>query len=287
MVPCHRISTSSVALQRRTIRFLSAKMIEFRNVRKRLVSQRNSLALIVEDFSIKDGSCISVVGENGTGKTTLLRMISGSLKPDFGEIIVSSPTIAFTNIERQLHYRLTVAENIVYLAALFGSSPAQSLLSKMSSDVGLSDHLYTKVAKLSKGQKTRLVLILLKMYQWKTVILDEPTLGLDQNGLELFGQIVHGLRERGAVILISSHDISTIRKISDGIISITHGGKVQLGKTDSFEAISLFEVNYTDGAHETLNIDQIRQILETKADCILNISRKGLSVSDVSAYGTK
>ena len=71
-------------------------MIEFRNVRKRLVSQRNSLALIVEDF--RSRTAAYVVGENGTGKTTTAYDFRFS-QADFGEIIVSSPTIAFTNIE--------------------------------------------------------------------------------------------------------------------------------------------------------------------------------------------
>ena len=255
-------------------------MVRFQGVKKQLISKDKKLKLHIVDCEFEQGTCVSVIGDNGTGKTTLLRLVAGSLLQDSGRISILRPLIAFTDIERQMHYRLTVQENIRYFCALYGVRITSKSLSEIAAEVGIKNLINLKVSRLSKGQKKRLVLMLLKCGAWKTIVLDEPTLGLDSDGLQIFVDVMTQLKKSGASILISSHDVGTLSKISEHVLIVTRDGIV---KPDTFNKLNptiLFDVHYQDGTSEIANYNKVKNLFEGSGKLFAQITYKGISLND-------
>lgn len=103
-------------------------------------------------MTVADGGCAGLIGPNGTGKTTLLRIAAGVIQTDAGRVATDRPLIAFTDIERQLKHRLLPRENIQYLAALFAvETVGKNAIGDCLDRVGLAERKNSFVGKLSKG----------------------------------------------------------------------------------------------------------------------------------------
>lgn len=216
-----------------TIRRSVMTAIKLENVIKSFRDGRKTRTVLKGlNLNIEKGQALAILGPNGAGKSTLLRCISNLLEVDSGSVqlgeLKSKPTIGvLLEGNRSFYWRLSVMENIEYFAVLQGMSLAKIreksayLLDKFD----LSDVRDRAAQKLSKGMQQRLALIITLINDPDIIILDEPTLGLDQNNIESLKEIVGKLVKGGSTLILTTHQIDiaeemvgNIAILSDGII---------------------------------------------------------------------
>ena len=184
------------------------------------------------NLRLESGKITGLKGINGSGKTMLMRLISGLITPTSGSITING---------KRLGKDITLPEsvgilienpafldtysgfgNLKLLASIqnrIGDEDIRAILTK----VGLDPQDKKKYRKYSLGMKQRLGIAAAVMENPDIIILDEPTNALDSNGVEMLKQILHEQRERGALLLISCHDLSTLKELSDEIYLMENG----------------------------------------------------------------
>ena len=206
---------------------MSQPLIEVKNIHKRYAKYH---ALDNVSFNINEGRICGLIGENGAGKTTLIRIISGLIKQDSGEIfglkgcklssIVESPA---------LHLNLSAYDNLHYQLLLCGENPSHEKIEKVLNLVGLADVDPKKKAKdFSLGMRQRLAIGLAIIDSPKLLILDEPINGLDPKGIKDIRDILATLKnDFNITILISSHILSELDLIADDYVIMSKGKVIQ------------------------------------------------------------
>ena len=206
---------------------MSQPLIEVKNIHKRYAKYH---ALDNVSFNINEGRICGLIGENGAGKTTLIRIISGLIKQDSGEIfglkgcklssIVESPA---------LHLNLSAYDNLHYQLLLCGENPSHEKIEEVLNLVGLSDVDPKKKAKdFSLGMRQRLAIGLAIIDSPKLLILDEPINGLDPKGIKDIRDILATLKnDFNITILISSHILSELDLIADDYVIMSKGKVIQ------------------------------------------------------------
>ena len=228
-------------------------MLELRNITKRF---GNVLANDHVNIVVKPGTIHAIVGENGAGKSTAMRIAYGFYTPDSGEILVdgqvrpiSSPHDAIALGIGMVHQHfmlvepMSVAENIV-LGAEPGSGVALDLqsaaqqITKLSEEFKLAVNPNTLVEDLSVGQQQRVELLKALYRHAKLLILDEPTAVLTPLEVEEFFHILRRMREQGKTVIIITHKLSEVLAISDEVTVMRDGkvvGRVQTKDTNAAE----------------------------------------------------
>lgn len=203
-------------------------MIEIKGLSK---SIDNKKILNNINLNIKEGSIFGLIGPNGAGKSTLIRTITGIYKSDEGKILFQGEDV-YDNpeVKKQIGYvadtnnflsNLTVKEIIKYYELTYETFDMERFneLNKIFK-VSIKKFLFT----LSKGNKTRLAIMLNLSIRPKFLILDEPTSGLDPIIKRKFTEIlVNEVSENGTTIVISSHNLSDVERICDEIAIIEDG----------------------------------------------------------------
>lgn len=198
---------------------------------KQAVSQLN--------LTIKPGEVMGLIGQNGAGKTTTFRMILDFIQPTQGKILLNDRAIddkakqkiGFLPEERGLYQKWTVEEQILYFAELHGMKRGdtrialQDWLKKLEVVGAASD----KVQKLSKGNAQKIQLIATIIFQPELLILDEPFSGLDPVNTAILMNEIDKLKQAGAMILFSSHNMDGVAKLSDNVTMLKHGQTVLQG----------------------------------------------------------
>jgi ABC-type multidrug transport system ATPase subunit len=189
------------------------------------------------NVSFCSGQVIGLIGDNGVGKTTLLKLICGLIYPDRGEIIINGRDIsrqhskcmqgmgAFLEGSRSTYWRLTTWQNLLYFSGLKGSfgREAQSRSVKLLQLFDLWDMRDTKVELLSFGMKQRLALACSISHDPSIILLDEPTSGLDIQSSSIFENLINELMKENKLIIIASHDHVMIRRIAHRTFIINDG----------------------------------------------------------------
>lgn len=152
-------------------------------------------------FSLSGGGALVLRGPNGIGKTTLLRTIAGLQPADEGAISLPAESIAYAAHADGLKATLTVAENLAFWAAVYGTDRAGEAMARMNL-IELKDRF---AANLSAGQKRRLGLARLLVTGRPLWVLDEPTVSLDAASVALFGQAVRAHLAEGGAALMATH----------------------------------------------------------------------------------
>jgi heme exporter protein A len=152
-------------------------------------------------FVLRPGQALILRGPNGIGKTTLLRVIAGLQPPVAGAVSAGAEAVAYAAHADGLKATLTVAENLAFWAAIYGTTGVEAALSGMNL-VDLRDRL---AANLSAGQKRRLGLARLLVTGRPIWVLDEPTVSLDVASVALFGDVLRGHLAAGGSALIATH----------------------------------------------------------------------------------
>lgn len=228
-------------------------MLELKNISKRF---GDVLANDSVNITVKKGSIHAIVGENGAGKSTVMRIAYGFYKADSGEIVVDgavrqigSPHDAIALGIGMVHQHfmlvgtMTVAENIV-LGAEPGTllaldlQKAASEIRALSDEFGLSVDPHALVETLSVGQQQRVELLKALFRHAHLLILDEPTAVLTPQEVEEFFVILRNMREQGKTVVIITHKLSEVLAISDEVTVMRDGrvvGRVQTSETNAAE----------------------------------------------------
>jgi ABC-type multidrug transport system ATPase subunit len=198
----------------------------------------------VEDlsFSVKEGEVYGFLGQNGAGKSTTIRMILSLIRPTGGNIEVFGRSL-FTDRESILRrigavvekpdlYRyLSGYENLSLFAKLSDASISKSTIMECLTLVGLEKRAKDPVRVYSQGMKQRLGIAVALVHNPDFIILDEPTNGLDPQGIADIRNLIMMLsKDRGKTILVSSHLLSEIEQVADSMLIINKGKKIVEGK---------------------------------------------------------
>ena len=206
---------------------MSQPLIEVKNIHKRYAKYH---ALDSVSFNIYEGRICGLIGENGAGKTTLIRIISGLIKQDSGEIVGLKGCKLSSIVESPaLHLNLSAYDNLHYQLLLCGENPSYEKIEKVLNLVGLADVDPKKKTKdFSLGMRQRLAIGLAIIDSPKLLILDEPINGLDPKGIKDIRDILATLKnDFNITILISSHILSELDLIADDYVIMSKGKVIQ------------------------------------------------------------
>ena len=215
--------------------------IKIDNVTKTI---KNNTVLENINITLKSGVIIGLRGENGSGKTMLMRLISGLIKPTKGKVYINEKELG-KDISFPESIGLLI-ENPAFLDDFSGFKNLQILASVKNCTtnekikntikaVGLDPEDKKKYKKYSLGMKQRLGIAAALMESPDIILLDEPTNALDSKGIEMVKNLLQKEKGRGALVVISCHDLSILQSLSDEIYLIENGKIVNHINTEKGE----------------------------------------------------
>ncbi len=211
-------------------------VLEIRNLTKSFGSKK-----VIDNlsFSTQKGEVFGFLGPNGAGKTTTIKMITGLLETDAGEITIDGHNVR-TDFERAMENVGAIVENpemYTYMSgrknleqyARMRKGVTKERIDEVVRMVGLENRIGDKVKKYSLGMKQRLGVAQAIMHRPKLLILDEPTNGLDPAGIKELRDILKSLaHEEGASVLVSSHLLSEMQQMCDRVAIIGEGALISV-----------------------------------------------------------
>lgn len=174
------------------------------------------------NLNIKRGDVHALIGANGSGKTSLLRLITSLYQSDAGSINIKS-THSMLLENDYLYEELSGKENIELFGQYFGYDGAEENYLKYSDVLELTEHLDKKVSNYSKGMKRKLSFLVIVLIGADIILLDEVTSGVDPISRVEIRKLITELKRSGKTILITSHDLSEIEKIANRVTMINKG----------------------------------------------------------------
>jgi ABC-2 type transport system ATP-binding protein len=218
-------------------------LFEARNVSKRYATQ---LALDQVSITVPEQSIFGLLGPNGAGKTTLIRIINQITAPDSGEIILNGKAmkpedvlkIGYLPEERGLYKKMKVGEQALYLAKLKGINHAEAMrrLKYWFKKLEITDWWGKKVEELSKGMQQKVQFVTTVLHEPKLLIFDEPFTGFDPINVKQIKNEILFLRERGATIIFSTHNMSSVEELCDNISLINKAKTILEGRVDKIRS---------------------------------------------------
>ncbi len=204
-------------------------------------SYKHALAVDHLNLTIRQGEVFGLLGPNGAGKTTTILMMMGLTEPTSGQVRVFGydSTKEPIKVKQKVGYLqdnvgfynyMTARENLEFIAEL-NQIPLESIdIDHILKRVGLYEHRSKKVGSFSRGMKQRLGVADLLVKQSEIIILDEPTLGLDPDGIEDMLKLIFGLTSNdNKTVIISSHLLNQVQKICTRIGMFNHGRLISSG----------------------------------------------------------
>lgn len=260
-----------------------SSIIQVKNLTKEFkeIKAVNDLSFVVEA-----GQVYGFLGQNGAGKSTTIRMLLTLIKPSSGEIEIFGMNLRKHRkeilrrvgaiIERpDLYKYLTALQNLRIFAAMSGVKVSEKKLMDQLQMVGLAERAHSKVKTYSQGMKQRLGIATALVHDPQLIILDEPTNGLDPQGIaDIRNLILQLSKEMKKTLLISSHLLGEMELIADSMIIIDKGKKVVEGKVNELfdPAETVVELKTTDdtATYEKLQQTGLKTFLQGKRnDCLL------------------
>lgn len=209
--------------------------IELKNICK---SFGNNNVLKNICFSAESGKALGLLGRNGAGKTTSIRILMGVFYAEAGEVLLDGEPINRDDIvigylpeERGMYAKKQILEQLVYFAQLKGMTKKQAKEGGMNylKKLGMEEHAKKKLETLSKGNQQKIQLIATLISNPDVIILDEPFSGLDPVNAQMLKNIIKEEQEKGKVIIFSSHQMNYIEEFCDNIAIIKDGSIVLSG----------------------------------------------------------
>jgi ABC-2 type transport system ATP-binding protein len=214
-------------------------LFEARNVTKQFGSFK---ALDNVSISVPEQCIYGLLGPNGAGKTTLIRIINQITGPDSGELFLNGKklmpedvqSIGYLPEERGLYKKMKVGEQAVYFAQLKGLSKAEAMrrLKYWFKKLDIVDWWGKKVEELSKGMQQKVQFITTILHEPKLIIFDEPFTGFDPMNANTIKNEILFLRERGATIIFSTHNMASVEELCDNITLINKAKTILEGSVD-------------------------------------------------------
>ena len=211
-----------------------SNLLSVRGVSKQFAAHK---ALENVSIEVPRGRIFGLVGPNGAGKTTLIRIINHITLPDTGEVWFDGKPLSQEDVaqigylpeERGLYRKMKVGEQALYLAQLKGLSrhEAQKRLEVWFEKFQIMPWWNKKLEELSKGMQQKIQFIITVLHEPKLLIFDEPFSGFDPLNAELLKQEMLQLRDRGATIIFSTHNMASVEEVCDDI-ALIHRSQVRL-----------------------------------------------------------
>ena len=264
-------------------------LFEAKNVTKQYGNQ-----LALDNVSISDPEqCIyGLLGPNGAGKTTLIRIINQITGPDSGELFLNGKKLVPSDVqfigylpeERGLYKKMKVGEQALYFAQLKGLSKAEAMrrLKYWFKKLDIIDWWGKKVEELSKGMAQKVQFVTTILHEPKLLIFDEPFTGFDPLNTKIIKDEILFLRERGATIIFSTHNMESVEELCDNITLIDKAKTILEGSVHEIrsrwaanEYDLVFDGNVTIEGNGHYNIlkqqmDKNKSIIRLKTSTELN-----------------
>ncbi len=211
-------------------------ILEAINVTKQYAGHR---ALDGVSIAVPENSIYGLLGPNGAGKTTLIRIINQITAPDSGEVLLNGTPLKPSDIEqigylpeeRGLYKKMSVADQVIYLAQLKGlkKSVAKERMKHWLDKFEISDWADKKIMELSKGMQQKVQFITTVLHEPKLLIFDEPFSGFDPVNAELMKKEILELRDNGATLILSTHNMNSVEELCQEITLINSSKAVLQG----------------------------------------------------------
>lgn len=192
-------------------------------------------------FPVHRGCILGLLGSNGAGKTTIIRLLTGLILPDSGEIIFEQEkkrrsiydcNLGYLPEERGLYKNMSVQEHLIYLALMKGLTYKQAKRKTLQwlEKFEILDWKKRKIEQLSKGMQQKIQFIGAVIHEPELLILDEPFSGLDPITTKEIGLIIKEEQARGCTIILSSHNMSSVEEFCDYVVLIKNGQVILYGQ---------------------------------------------------------
>lgn len=268
-------------------------------------------------FEVNNGEVLGVLGPNGAGKSTTFNIITGLIQADSGSVEFKNNTnpsskrykrsLGVVPQDISLYSNMTVEENLRFIGKLYGvkGKKLEEKVHEILGEMNLNNKRKEAVKNLSGGMKRRVNIAAALLHNPELVIMDEPTVGVDPQSRSDIWDIIRGLKKKGKSIILTSHYVDDIERLSDRVIVINSGKVIAEGTVD--ELIEKFCRNYVyivefysfqenfteelnrqmmvksidiDGNKAKINVDSDKNILESiiRIASKLNLEIKNIDV---------
>ncbi len=202
----------------------------------------------VEDmcFTVNPGEIFGLLGPNGAGKTTTIRMILDIIKPTSGRVTVlgapmseaTKARIGYLPEERGLYDDMSVLETVVFMGRLKGLSRAVAVARAETylREVELWEARNRRIKALSRGMNQKAQFVAATLHEPELIIIDEPFSGLDPVNTRLVKKLLYRMRDRGAAIIMSTHQMHQVEEMCHRILLVDQGRRVLYGPLDEIRA---------------------------------------------------
>ncbi|MDU1213711.1 ABC transporter ATP-binding protein [Finegoldia magna] len=270
-------------------------MLKLEKIRK---SFKNNLVLKDVSFTVDTGEVVGLVGLNGSGKSTIIRIISGLIIQDNGTIENDFKNIGvLLEGSRNIYHFLTVRENIKYFSILNNIEDAyvENFMNKYITLFGLEDKLDEEVGNLSRGMIQKVSIMILLAQNPDIIIMDEPTLGLDIISTIQIREIIQDIvEEKNKTVLIVSHDTKLLDSVADRILFLKDGKieadieteNLKLNKDSEYLVYyygmedGLENIYYEKNIYKTVTKEP-KQVMEILGDRLIKVEKNTKSIEDI------
>lgn len=237
-------------------------------------------------FTVNKGEIVGFLGPNGAGKSTTMKMITGYLESDEGEIKVCGMSVYLEQVETKkkigylpeanpLYLEMYVKEYLAFIAGVHKINNPEKRITEVIQLVGLGPESGKKIGQLSKGYKQRVGLAAALVHDPEVLILDEPTSGLDPNQIIEIREVIKKLGENKTV-LFSSHIMQEVEAICDRVIIINKGNIVANDTLQNLQKSSTNNHYVTVEFKEKINIELLQQL-----DAVIDVKNIQQSIFNI------
>lgn len=211
------------------------------------------------NLSVAPGEFVSLLGPNGVGKTSLLRIVATLSRPNKGEVRVDRWNLAthayavrrllgVVSHKPLLYGELTAEENLRFYGHMYGLGSADARISTVLDQVNLTQQRHDLVHTFSRGMQQRLAIARATLHQPKILLLDEPHTGLDQDAAKMLDDILSSVAAAGKTVLMTTHDLARGLRLSDRV-AILHRGNIAYEAHSSSLKSSALATKYYEIIH--------------------------------------
>lgn len=267
-------------------------LIRIENITKRYSGHT---ALDNVSLSIPKGSIYGLLGPNGAGKTTLLRIINRIITPDAGRVLLGGKEMTAADVahigympeERGLYKKMKLGEQAVFFARIKGLSRREATQKAKAwfEKFGIEDWWDKKIGDLSKGMAQKVQFIVTVLHEPKLLIFDEPFSGFDPINANLLKEEILALRDKGATIIFSTHNMSSVEEVCDHITLIDKSRNILSGNVEEIRhshGTNIFELSYRGNEQQLIGTLDGKCSVLTMETSPIGINRAKIHIADDS-----